>query len=134
MRHRKRTIKLGRKSKHREAMLSNMVCSLILEKRIKTTISKAKAARILAERMVTIGKRGKDDVAARRLALSRLHQPEAARQLFTTIAPAFQSREGGYTRILKLGKRKSDASEMVYLEWVDLVAVSAPEVTAEAGA
>jgi large subunit ribosomal protein L17 len=119
MRHRKKTIKLGRSTSHREAMLANMVCSLIKEKRITTTLPKARAVRPLAEKMVTLGKRG--DLHARRLAISRLKNKDAVYALFDSIAPAFSEREGGYTRILKLGTRPSDASEMAILEWVDVI-------------
>lgn len=130
MRHRKRTVKLGRNSKHREAMLSNMVCSLIKEKRIKTTLPKARAAKVLAEKMVTLGKRGADNVHARRLALAKLKHMDVVRELFVDIAPQYSDRPGGYTRTLKLGKRKSDASEMVLLEWVDLAPVVKTEEVA----
>ncbi len=128
MRHRKKTIKLGRDSSHREAMLSNMVCSLIEEKRIKTTIAKARAARTIAEKMVTLGKRG--DLHARRLAISRLRNKKAVVELFSNVAPAMAERQGGYTRMLKIGKRASDASEMVILEWTD-VTVAPVEAAAE---
>lgn len=117
MRHRKKTIKLGRTGSHRDAMLSNMACSLIREKRIKTTLPKARAARVLAEKMVTLGKKG--TVAARRRAVSKLHQKDCVKELFDEIAPSFSSRQGGYTRILKLGKRGADSAEMAFLEWVD---------------
>ena len=88
MRHRKRTVKLGRSSSHREAMLANMVCSLIDEKRITTTLPKARAARSMAEKMVTLGKRG--DLHARRLAVSRLRNANSVRELFENVAPAFE--------------------------------------------
>ncbi len=117
MRHLKKTVKLGRTGAHRNAMLANQVCSLIAERRIKTTISKAKATRSLAEKMVTLGKAG--TLAARRQALAAIKQPEQVKVLFEQIAPGFVGREGGYTRITKLGPRMSDASEMVILEWVE---------------
>ena len=117
MRHRVSKIKLGRRGAHRDSMLANMVCSLINERRIKTTISKAKVARSLAEKMVTLGKAG--TLAARRQAVSKLKQEDAVKVLFEEIAPGFATREGGYTRITKLGQRMSDASEMVILEWVE---------------
>lgn len=129
MRHRKKTIKLGRSSSHREAMLANMVCSLINEKRITTTLPKARAVRPLAEKMVTLGKRG--DLHSRRLAISRLKSKNAVHTLFASIAPAFSEREGGYTRILKLGTRPSDASEMAILEWVDVIDEPAEATAAE---
>ncbi|MCF7847348.1 MAG: 50S ribosomal protein L17 [Kiritimatiellales bacterium] len=123
MRHRKKTIKLGRTSAHRDAMLAALVCSLVQEKRIKTTLPKAKAARSLAEKMVTFGKKG--TLADRRVAVSRLHNELAVKELFEKVAPGFADRSGGYTRIVKLGKRISDSSEMVILEWVETVAETA---------
>lgn len=117
MRHLKKTVKLGRTGAHRNAMLANQVCSLIVEGRIKTTISKAKATRSLAEKMVTLGKAG--TLAARRQALATIKQPEQVKKLFEEIAPKFAGRAGGYTRMTKLGPRMSDASEMVILEWVE---------------
>lgn len=120
MRHRKKTIKLGRTSSHRESLLANQVCSLIAAKRIKTTLPKARATRSLAEKMVTLGKAG--DLASRRRALSTLKNKAAVSELFSTVAPAFQDRKGGYTRIYKLGKRTSDSAEVALLEWVDYVA------------
>lgn len=120
MRHLKKTVKLGRTGAHRNAMLANQVCSLIVEGRIKTTISKAKATRSLAEKMVTLGKAG--TLAARRQALATIKQPEQVKKLFEEIAPKFAGRAGGYTRMTKLGPRMSDASEMVILEWVEAAA------------
>jgi large subunit ribosomal protein L17 len=101
-------------------MLANMVCSLIAERRIKTTISKAKVARSLAEKMVTLGKKG--TLADRRKAISKLRSPDHVKVLFDEIAPGYADRAGGYTRITKLGRRMSDASEMVILEWVEATA------------
>ena len=117
MRHRKKTVKLGRTSAHRNELLANLVCGLIEHRRIKTTVAKAKAARSLAEKMVTLGKKG--TLAARRQAIATLKQEGLVRVLFDKIAPGFESRAGGYTRILKLGRRMSDSSEMVLLEWVE---------------
>jgi large subunit ribosomal protein L17 len=118
MRHRKRTInKLGRNTAQREALLSSLVCNLIIAGRIKTTLPKAKTARRLAERMVTLGKR--NTLATRRLAISRLHRKEVVKRLFDEVVPAMADRAGGYTRILKLGQRVSDSSEMALLEWVN---------------
>ena len=127
MRHLKRTAKLGRTSEHRNAMLANLVCSLIEHKRVTTTLAKAKAARSVAEKMVTLGKRG--TVHDRRLAVARLHQEAAARILFKDIAPAFKDRQGGYTRIIKMNQRNGDAAQRAILEWVDFVAEApvAPE-------
>ena len=118
MRHLKRTAKLGRTGEHRNAMLSNLVCSLIKHKRVTTTLAKAKAARSVAEKMVTLGKSG--TVHDRRLAVARLHQEDAVKVLFNEIAPAQKERRGGYTRIVRLHQRQGDASQVAILEWVDL--------------
>jgi len=125
MRHLKRTAKLGRTSEHRNAMLANLVCSLIEHKRVTTTLAKAKAARSVAEKMVTLGKKG--TLHHRRLAVARLHQEAAARILFKEIAPAFKDRRSGYTRIIKLEQRQGDAANRAILEWVDtIIAAPAP--------
>lgn len=124
MRHRKKTVKLGRSSAHRNELLANLVCALIDHKRIKTTLQKAQAARGLADKMVTLGKKG--TLAARRQAIATLKNEKSVKELFDAVAPAFGSRPGGYTRIIKLGRRISDSSEMVLLEWVD--SISAPVV------
>src|SRR6267378_1565764 len=117
MRHQKKTIKLGRTAEHRKALLANQVCSLIEHQRIRTTLAKAKAARPLAERMVTLGKR--NSLHARRTAFAVLRQKDAVKKLFDEIAPRTADRNGGYTRIVKLGQRKSDSAPIAYLEWVD---------------
>jgi len=117
MRHNVKTPKLGLESKHRESLISNLACSLIKNKRIKTTLAKAKALRPFAEKMVTLGKKG--TLHHRRLAIARLRQRDAVHQLFAEIAPKFQDRKGGYTRILKLGQRQSDSAKMAFIEWVD---------------
>ena len=117
MRHRMDNKKLGRTGAHRKALMASLVCNLIEEKRIKTTLSKAKQARSLAEKMVTLGLRG--DLAARRRAIAVLRRPERVAKLFEEVAPQFKERPGGYTRIVKLGQRDSDGSEMAFLEWVD---------------
>jgi len=127
MRHRKKTVKLGRTSAHRNELLANLVCALIDNKRIKTTLQKARAARCLADKMVTLGKKG--SLANRRQAIATLKQQHSVKELFDTVAPAFADRAGGYTRIIKLGRRMSDSSEMVLLEWVDTI--SAPVAEAE---
>jgi large subunit ribosomal protein L17 len=117
MRHQKKTVKLGRTAAHRKSLLANQVCSLIEHKRIKTTLAKAKAVRPLAEKMVTLGKRG--DLHARRIAAGYLGQKDAVKKLFAEIAPRAADRKGGYTRIIKLGQRLSDSAPMAYIEWVD---------------
>jgi len=117
MRHQKKTIKLGRTAEHRKALLANQVCSLIEYQRIKTTLAKAKAVRPLAEKMVTLGKKG--SLHARRTALATLRQKNAIKKLFDDIAPRSTERNGGYTRIVKLGQRKSDSAPMAFIEWVD---------------
>jgi len=148
MRHLKRTAKLGRQFEHRNAMLANMVCSLIKHKRIITTVAKAKAARSVAEKMVTLGKGG--TLHNRRLAAARLRQhgrshfrgspkhkgavergvwrqhEDVVRILFEEIAPIFKERRGGYTRIIRLNQRQGDAAERAILEWVDLPVDGAP--------
>ena len=154
MRHRIRKAKLGRTTEHRTAMLSNLVCSLIKHRSVKTTLAKAKAARVLAEKMVTLGKKGQSEESEkgqyRRLVSARLRQSprrhfvgqpdiegrktprisgrqkreqwqkneDVVRILFEDIAPEFEGRNGGYTRVIKLGRRRGDAAEMAILEWV----------------
>jgi large subunit ribosomal protein L17 len=122
MRHLKRTAKLGRTGQHRNAMLANLVCSLIKHKRVTTTLAKAKAARSVAEKMVTLGKSG--TIHDRRLVVARLHQEDAVKILFNEIAPAQKDRHGGYTRIVRLNQRQGDASQRAILEWVDMSVVS----------
>jgi large subunit ribosomal protein L17 len=125
MRHQKKTLKLGLTAAHRKALLANQVCSLIEHQRIKTTLAKAKAVRPLAEKMVTLGKQG--SLHARRTALAVLRQKNAVKKLFDDIAPRSAERKGGYTRIIKLGARKSDSAPVAFIEWVD-----APQVIDEA--
>ena len=127
MRHQKKTVKLGRTAEHRKALLANQVCSLIEHQRIKTTLAKAKAVRPLAEKMVTLGKKG--SLHARRTALAVLRQKGAVKKLFDDIAPRSATRNGGYTRIVKLGARKSDSAPVAFIEWVD-----APQVVEEPAA
>ena len=121
MRHRRKTVKLQRKSAHRDALLRNLACSLIEHRRIKTSLAKAKALRPFAERLVTLGKR--DSLHSRRRALSLLGSNDLAQRsvkaLFDEIAPAHADRQGGYCRITKLGQRQSDSAEMAFIEWVD---------------
>ena len=121
MRHQKKTIKLGRTAEHRKALLANQVCSLIEHQRIKTTLAKAKAVRPLADRMVTLGKNG--SIHARRRAFATLRQKNVVKKLFEDIAPRSAERNGGYTRIVKLGQRRSDSAPMAFIEWVDMAEV-----------
>src|SRR5438046_1555290 len=116
MRHQKKTLKLGLTAEHRKALLANQVCSLIEHERIKTTLAKAKAVRPLAEKMVTLGKKG--SLHARRTALAVLRQKGPVMKLFDEIAPRTADRQGGYTRIVRLGQRKSHAAPGAYLERV----------------
>lgn len=117
MRHRVKSVKLGRTSQHRDAMLANLVGSLILHSRIKTTLARAKAMRPLAEKMVTLGKRG--TLHDRRLAVAKLGNKTWVKKLFAEVAPKFKERKGGYTRILKLGPRHTDAAPMALIEFVE---------------
>jgi large subunit ribosomal protein L17 len=103
-------------------MLANLVCSLIKHKRVTTTLAKAKAARSVAEKLVTLGK--KNTVHARRLVAARLHQEDATKILFNEIAPAQQTRNGGYLRIIQLNQRQGDAAQLAILEWVDMPAAA----------
>jgi large subunit ribosomal protein L17 len=119
MRHGRKTVKLQRRQDHRNALLANLVVSLVEHEQIRTTLAKAKALRPFAEKMVTLGKRG--DLHARRLALGYLHSKPAVSKLFAQIAPASAGRKGGYTRITKLGQRHSDSAPMAFIEWVDRV-------------
>jgi large subunit ribosomal protein L17 len=124
VRHHKAGKKLGRDSSHRRALYANLAASLIEHGRIKTTEAKAKAVRPIAEQMITLGRRG--DIHARRQALAYLRTQEIVHQLFSEVAPRFQDRPGGYTRIVKLGPRPGDSAPMAYLELVDF----APEAPA----
>ena len=117
MNHGRKVPKLQRKASHRKALLANLVCALIEHRRIRTTLAKAKAVRPLAEKMVTLGKRG--DLHARRTAVAELRHKEVVKKLFEEIAVASKDRKGGYTRITKLGQRRSDSAPMAYIEWVD---------------
>ena len=124
MRHQKAGRKFNRTSAHREAMFRNTAASLIKHGLIKTTLPKAKELRRVAEPLITLGKI--DGVANRRLAFSRLRDKEAVGTLFTTLGPRYQSRPGGYLRILKCGFRAGDNAPMAYVELVDR-----PEAAAE---
>ena len=149
MRHLRRTAKLGRQFQHRNAMLANLVSSLIKHGRITTTLAKAKAARSVAEKLVTLGKAG--TLHARRLAAARLRQQgrshfkgspkhkgatkrvnwrqnnDLVHILFSEVAPSFKERHGGYTRIVRLHQRQGDAAQLAILEWVDQPVEAAPE-------
>ena len=125
MRHHRAGKKLGRDSAHRKALYSNLAGALIEHGRIKTTVTKAKAVRPIAEKMITLGRRG--DLHARRQAMAYLRSQEIVHKLFAEVAPRFKERPGGYSRIIKIGPRLGDAAEMAYLELVDY----APEVQAE---
>ena len=117
MRHNKNFNHLGRQAGHRKAMLSNMASSLILHKRIETTVAKAKALRQFVEPLVTRSK--EDTTHSRRIVFSYLKQKEAVTELFRTIAPKIAERPGGYTRILKTGFRLGDGADMCIIEFVD---------------
>ena len=117
MRHANAGKKLGRDSAHRKALYANLAGSLIEHGRIKTTVTKAKAVKPIAEQMITLGRRG--DLHARRQATAFLRSRDVVHKLFAEVAPRFADRPGGYSRIVKLGPRQGDAAEMVYLELVD---------------
>ena len=117
MRHARAGKRLGRDSAHRKALYSNLAGALIEHGRIKTTVTKAKAVKPLAEQMITLGRRG--DLHARRQATAFLRSRDVVHRLFADVAPLFKDRPGGYTRIVRIGPRPGDAAEMVYLELVD---------------
>ena len=129
MRHRVHTFKIGRTGAHRRAMLATMVSSLIEHGQITTSLVKAREARRLADKMVTLGKKG--DLHHRRLAISALRNVDMVAKLFAEIAPAYADRQGGYTSIIKLGKRRGDACEMCILKFVAAAAPAAEEAKAE---
>src|SRR3984957_8438834 len=114
MRHRNAGYKLGRNTSHRRALLRNLVTSILLEDRVETTITKAKAARPHVEKLITLGKKG--DVHARRQALSFLQTREAVTRLFDTVAPRYGDRNGGYLRIVRTGFQKGDGAEKAFIE------------------
>ena len=130
MRHNKNFNHLGRQAGHRKAMLSNMASSLILHKRIETTIAKAKAVKQFVEPLVTRSK--EDTTHSRRVVFSYLKQKEAVTELFRTIAPKIADRPGGYTRILKTGFRLGDGADMCIIEFVDFNEAYTLGVTPEA--
>src|SRR5262245_62607023 len=132
MRHRNDHRRLGRKREHRHALLRNRVTALFQYERIETTVAKAKETRRLAERMITFGKQG--DVAARRHVARFVMKPEVVAKLFATIAPWYAERNGGYTRIVRIGHRLGDAGETAYLELVKSVEQKEQERTARIAA
>jgi large subunit ribosomal protein L17 len=134
VRHARSGKKLGRDSAHRKALYSNLAGALIEHGRIKTTVTKAKAVKPIAEQMITLGRRG--DLHARRQATAFLRSRDVVHRLFADVAPLFKDRPGGYTRIVKLGPRPGDAAEMAYLELVDeeYVATQREERTPEPAA
>lgn len=116
MRHGRTGNKLSRTTSHRKAMLANMAASLVEHKKIKTTLSKAKEARKIVERLITFAK--KNTLAARRHVLKTIRDKKAVQILFNEIAPQYTNRNGGYTRIVKLGQRLGDGASLAYLELV----------------
>ena len=114
MRHRNAGFKLGRNTSHRNALLRNLVTSVIVEDRVETTVAKAKAVRPHVEKMITLGKKG--DVHARRQALSFLRTDDAVKRLFDTVAPRYGDRQGGYLRIVRTGFQKGDGAEKAFIE------------------
>ncbi len=124
MRHGVKKPKLQRTASHRKALLANQACSLITHGRITTTLAKAKALRPYIEKLITLGKNG--SLHARRQALATLSQPKCVTRLFGEIAEATATRQGGYTRIVKLGQRKTDSAPMALIEIIDLPQLSAP--------
>ena len=117
MRHARSGKKLGRDSAHRKALYANLAGAVIEHGRIKTTVTKAKAVRPIAEQLITLGRRG--DIHARRQAVSFLRSKEIVHKLFSEVGPAFAERPGGYLRITRIGPRPGDSAEMAYLELVD---------------
>lgn len=134
MRHSVLDKKFGRSSSHRKAMVASLVCGLIKEKRIYTTVQKAKAARRLAEKMVTMARKddpaNPKDIAGRRQVIAALGQKDAVRELYDGVLPKLAGRNGGCTRITLGGMRVGDGAEMAYLEWVDAAPVASEAVTA----
>jgi len=118
MRHRVKATRFGRTSSQRAALLAALVCSLIVERRISTTLPKARATRSLAEKMMTLARSG--TLAARRRVLQTIRNKRAVQILFSDLAPNYKDRAGGYCRITKIGQRRSDASVMAIIEWVGL--------------
>lgn len=132
MRHKKVAKKFGRSLEHRIQLMRMLTANLIVQGKIRTTVQKAKEARKDAEKLVTMARKG--TLAARRLTAGRLRSPEAVKKLFDSIVPAMEGRNGGYTRITKLGARRGDAAEMCILEWVVLPEAPASSEAPEAPA
>jgi large subunit ribosomal protein L17 len=130
MRHHRTGKKLGRDSAHRKALYANLTASLIDHGRIRTTETKAKAVRPIAEKMITLGREG--SIHARRQALAYLRTQEVVHKLFSEVAPRFRDRPGGYTRVVKLGPRQGDAAPMAYLELIDYAPTADHERSARA--
>ncbi|MDB9854380.1 50S ribosomal protein L17 [Candidatus Marinimicrobia bacterium] len=126
MRHNKSGRKLGRKTAHRKALMSNLASALITHKKIKTTDAKAKELRMFIEPLVTKAKKG--DVHSRRLVLKKIRHKSIVRELFDNIGPVFENREGGYTRITKLGFRDNDCAPISIIEFVDMIGISESQV------
>src|SRR3954454_19222681 len=124
MRHQRAGKKLGRDAAHRKALYSNLTGALIEHGRIKTTVTKAKAVKPVAEQMITLARRG--DLHARRQAVAFLRSKDVVHKLFTDVGPRFKDRPGGYSRIVKIGPRPGDAAEMAYLELVEAEVVAQP--------
>ena len=124
MRHGVKKAKLQRTASHRKALLANQACSLISNGRITTTLAKAKALRPYVEKLITLGKNG--SLHARRQVLATLPQPKVVAKLFSVVAEAIKDRQGGYTRIVKLGQRKTDSAPMALIEIIDLPQLQAP--------
>lgn len=112
--------KLGRKADHKNALMKNLVTSLIVHERLETTVAKAKELKMLADKMITLGKKG--DTAALRLALKNIQTKEAVGKLFKELAPRFNGRNGGYTRVLKYRNRRGDGAPTAIIEWVESAA------------
>jgi large subunit ribosomal protein L17 len=135
MRHRRKTVKLGRSQAHRDSLLANLACSLIEHHRIKTTVAKAKALRPFVEKLITKARRG--TLHDRRIVAAHLHNnsqrvENVVRKLFVEIAPLNANRPGGYTRIIKLGPRQSDSAPMAFIEFVEQVVKTEPTPAPEA--
>jgi large subunit ribosomal protein L17 len=119
MRHRNQGRKLGKKAQHRTAMFANMAASLIKHEQIKTPLPKAKELRPVVEKLVTLSRRGSDNLHARRQALSQIRDQAQVKKLFDVIGPRYAERPGGYTRVLKAGFRHGDNAEMAFIEFID---------------